>query len=243
MRTVDFAKLNLQEGDRVLDLGCGEGRHMHAVYFAKEEIQAVGVDLLLEDVQKARKGFLDFPDLDPSSPRSFGFSVGDALKLPFADGTFDKVICSEVLEHIPDYLGAVKEINRVLKPGGTFGVSVPRFWPERICWALSEDYHNTPGGHVRIFRESQLRGAVQAQGLSFLKRHWAHGLHSPYWWIRCAVGVRDDKNFFVRTYHRFLAWDIVKRPLLTRLLEKIADPLMGKSVVMYFHKSLPKSGA
>ena len=56
-------------------------------------------------------------------------------------------------------------------------------------------------------------------------------------WIRCAVGVRDDDNWAVKLYHSFLAWDIVKRPLLTRLLEKIADPLMGKSVVMYFHKS------
>jgi len=236
VRTVDFNRLNLQEGDRVLDLGCGEGRHMHAVYFAKDTVHAVGVDLLLDDVKKARQSFVDFPDLDPASPRSFGFSVATALTLPFADDTFDKVICSEVLEHIPDYVGAVKEITRVLKPGGTLGVSVPRYWPERICWALSEDYHNTPGGHVRIFRESQLRGAVEAQGLTFRTRHWAHGLHSPYWWIRCAVGVRDDDNICVRTYHRFLAWDIVKRPLLTRLLEKMADPLMGKSVVMYFHK-------
>lgn len=236
MRTVNFDTLRLDEGDRVLDLGCGEGRHMHAVYFARERIQAVGVDLLFDDVAKARQGFLDFPDLDPSSPRRFGFAVGDALRLPFEDGTFDKVICSEVLEHIPDYMGAVAEITRVLKPGGLLGVSVPRYWPERICWALSEDYHNTPGGHVRIFTEGQLRGAVEAQGLAFLRRHWAHGLHSPYWWIRCAVGVRNDANPLVRAYHAFLAWDIVKRPLLTRALEKIADPLMGKSVVMYFAK-------
>ena len=95
---------------------------------------------------------------------------------------------------------------------------------------------------MRIFSEGQLRGAVEAQGLSFLQRHWAHGLHSPYWWIRCAVGVRNDENVFVRTYHRFLAWDIVDRPWLTRMLEKIADPLMGKSVVMYFHKA-PQGGS
>jgi len=236
VRTVDFDTLRLGEGNRVLDLGCGQGRHMHAVYFAREGVHAVGVDLLFDDVAKARQGFIDFPDLDPASPGSFGFAVGDALRLPFENATFDRVICSEVLEHIPDYMGAVREIIRVLKPGGYLGISVPRYWPERICWALSEDYHNTPGGHVRIFNERELRGAVESQGLVFLRRHWAHGLHSPYWWIRCAVGVGNESNPLVRAYHSFLAWDIVDRPWLTRALEKVADPLMGKSVVMYFAK-------
>ena len=57
----------------------------------------------------------------------------------------------EVLEHIIDYQSAV-EINRILKPQGKLAVSVPKFFPEWICWKLSLDYRNTPGGHVRIFK-------------------------------------------------------------------------------------------
>ena len=141
-----------------------------------------------------------------------------------------------MLEHIPDYKQAVAEIDRILKPGGTLAVSVPRFWPEWVCWALSDDYHNEPGGHVRIFRESELKGAVEARGLSFFHRHFAHGLHSPYWWLKCAVGVKREDVKLVNLYKRFLEWDILQRPWLTRTLEKIAGPLMGKSVVLYFTK-------
>ena len=163
-------------------------------------------------------------------------TVGNALLLPFVDGTFDVVVCSEVLEHIPDYKQAVKEITRILKPGGKLAVSVPRKWPEKICWALAEGYHNTPGGHVRIFEASTLRSDIEGAGLLFFRKHWAHGLHSPYWWLQCLIWSRRDTSWAVKTYHRFLLWEILKRPLLTRLLGKIADPLMGKSVVLYFDK-------
>ena len=66
--------------------------------------------------------------------------------------------------------------------------------------------------------------------------HHAHGLHSPYWWLRCAVGVDDDSHRLVRAYHRLLAWDITRRPLATRALEAVLAPLMGKSVVIYAEK-------
>ena len=130
---------------------------------------------------------------------------------------------------------AVPETNPS-EPGGTLAVSVPRYWPEWICWALSEEYHNEPGGHVRIFRTGQLKKDVSENGLSFFHRHWAHGLHSPYWWLRCAVGVKNTKSKLVAAYHRFLVWDLVKQPWLTRTLEALAAPLMGKSVVLYFTK-------
>ena len=72
--------------------------------------------------------------------------------LPFADGTFDRVIASEVLEHIPDDGAAMAELARVLRPGGTMAVTVPRCGPEAVNWALSDEYHDVPGGHVRIYR-------------------------------------------------------------------------------------------
>ena len=235
MQTIDLNTLGLKDGERVLDLGCGQGRHVHAMYY-HAVCHVVGVDLGFDDVQRTREGFRACPDLDPQSKRVCSLAVGNALRLPFADATFDKVLCSEVLEHIPDYEQAITEINRVLKPGGTLAVSVPRYWPERVCWALSDDYHNEPGGHVRIFRTGVLKRAIRRHPLRFLKRHWAHGLHSPYWWLKCAVGVKRTDSRLVNLYHRFLVWDIVKQPRLTRILEAIAAPLMGKSVVLYFAK-------
>lgn len=235
MQTIDLNVLGLRDGQRALDLGCGAGRHVHAMYY-HAQCHVVGLDLGYEDVRQTRDGFGAGPDLDPQTQRSFSLTVGNALSLPFPDASFDKVLCSEVLEHIPDYEQAVAEIDRILKPGGTFAVSVPRFWPERVCWALSDDYHNEPGGHVRIFRESQLKSAVENRGLSFFHKHFAHGLHSPYWWLKCAVGVKREDVKAVNLYKRFLEWDITQAPWLTRTLEKIAGPLMGKSVVLYFTK-------
>ncbi len=235
MHTVDLKRLRLKPGARALDLGCGEGRHVHALYYGAE-MHMVGLDLSFEDVVKVREGFATAPDMNPPKGRSFSLGVGNALHLPFADESFDLIVCSEVLEHIPDYGRALEEITRILKPGGQLAVSVPRFWPEWVCWKLASAYHLAPGGHVRIFKTRELREAVKANGFAHTGGHWAHGLHSPYWWLQCAVWESKETNWLVRQYHRFLCWDILKRPLLTRLLEKLADPLMGKSVVFYFDK-------
>ncbi len=234
MQTVDFAHFPLQAGDTVLDLGCGEGRHVISAY-VEGEVHSIGVDLCLDDLKTTRDKFADF-DEPANDAKTFGLSSANALQLPFADNTFDKVICSEVLEHIPEYEGALKEIERVLKPGGLFCASVPRRWPEKICWALSEDYYNVPGGHVRIFHASALRREIEALGFDHYHRHWAHALHAPFWWLKCLFWDKQDSNWLVSQYHRLLVWDLMEQPTLTRTLEKLMNPIMGKSVVMYFRK-------
>ncbi len=161
---------------------------------------------------------------------------GDPTAMPFADGAFDRVIAAEVLEHIPGDQRALHEITRVLRPGGVAAVTVPSWLPERICWSLSDDYHNVPGGHVRIYTRPELEAKLRAAGLSVGAHHHAHGLHSPYWWLKCAVGVHDDGHPLARAYHRLLVWDIVKRPKVTRLAERALDPVIGKSLVIYAEK-------
>lgn len=234
MQTVEFSHFPLASGDWVLDLGCGEGRHVISAYVAAD-VHSVGIDLSLEDLQTTREKFADFEE-PGNQAKSFGLSSASALALPFADNTFDKVICSEVLEHIDDYQAALREIERVLKPGGLFCASVPRRWPEQICWALSEGYYQTPGGHLRIFRASRLRGEIEHLGFDHYYRHWAHALHAPFWWLQCLFWDSRDDSWLVRQYHRLLVWDLMERPAVTRVLEKLMNPLMGKSVVMYFRK-------
>jgi hypothetical protein len=146
------------------------------------------------------------------------------------------VIAAEILEHIPQDTAAMAELTRVVRPGGTVAVSVPRWLPERVCWALSSEYHEVEGGHVRIYGRSQLIDRLEATGLEHVDTHYAHALHSPYWWLKCAVGVNNEDARLPREYHRLLVWDIMRRPWLTRTAERVLDPFIGKSLVVYFTK-------
>jgi ubiquinone/menaquinone biosynthesis C-methylase UbiE len=236
VQTVDFTHFPLRAGDVVLDLGCGEGRHVISAY-VEQDVHSIGVDLDFADLLTTRDKFLPF-DQPANEARTFGLSMANALELPFADNTFDRVICSEVLEHIPDYSAALTEIERVLKPGGLFCASVPRTWPERICWACSAAYHQVEGGHLRIFKARELRRQIEERGFNHYHRHWAHALHAPFWWLKCIFWDSQDNNWLIRQYHRFLVWDLLDRPWFTRTLEKLLNPLLGKSVVMYFRKEM-----
>ncbi len=164
------------------------------------------------------------------------FCTTDAATLPFKDFYFDVVICSEVLEHIPDHHPVIHEFERVLKQGGILAISIPRYFPERICWMLSNAYHLTEGGHVRIYRKKRLIALLCTAGFKLKTSHHAHSLHTPYWWLKCLVGPTRTDNLAVNLYHRFLTWDIMTRPRFTKQLEQLLNPIMGKSLVLYFKK-------
>ena len=239
MLTINFQHMALSSGDKVLDLGCGEGRHVISAYMA-HDIQAVGVDLSFKDLKISAERFAHFAEAN-NSKKSFSLSTSNALSLPFADNCFDAVICSEVLEHIPDYESVLVEITRVLKPNGVFAASVPRAWPEKICWALSSAYHEVEGGHIRIFNARKLRSDIESRGFSYYRGHWAHALHVPFWWLKCLFWNKQEQSKLIAAYHKLLVWDLMKKPWLTQTLDKLLNPLMGKSVVMYFRKQVPSA--
>ncbi len=229
-------------GTRVLDLGCGAGRH--AFEALRRGAHVTALDSGAGELADVTAMFAAMSEAGEAPPGATGRAVrGDATAMPFADGTFDRVIAAEVLEHIPGDQQAMNEIARVLAPGGIAAVTVPAWLPERICWALSDDYHNVPGGHVRIYTRPELEAKLTRAGLAVGAHHHAHGLHSPYWWLKCAVGVHDDDHPLARAYHRLLVWDIMKRPAATRLTERALNPLIGKSLVVYAEKIVQPNGA
>jgi SAM-dependent methyltransferase len=235
MLTVDFSRLSIRPGTRLLDLGSGAGRH--AFEAGRRGAQVVALDLdhaELERVAAVAAAMAEAGELQV--PASIITSVGDATRMPFPDDTFDIVIASEVMEHIPADQVAIGEVARVLRPGGLAAVTVPAWLPERICWLLSDDYHNVRGGHIRIFTRNELETKLARAGLQVGEHHHAHALHSPYWWLKCAVGVHDDDNPLASAYHKLLVWDIMRKPAVTQLADRALNPLIGKSLVVYATK-------
>ena len=235
MLTVDFDRLGVGPGTTVIDVGCGAGRHTFEAY--RRGASVVGFDQSASDLNDVDT-MLQAMRAEGEVPLSAkGEAVkGDALDLPYPDGTFDCVIASEILEHVPEDDRAISELVRVLKPGGSLAITVPRWLPEKICWLLSDEYHANEGGHIRIYKADELRDKITARGLKFTHTHHAHSLHSPFWWLKCAVGVEESEHPAVNAYHRLLVWDMMQRPLLTRVAEATLNPLIGKSVALYFDK-------
>lgn len=235
MLTVDFDRLQLRRGHTMLDMGCGGGRHAFAALRRGARVVALDMDGgELKDVQATVTAMVELGELPQGAPG--GQVQGDALALPFPDGTFDRIVASEILEHILDDEGAIAELARVLKRGGRMAVTVPARFPERINWALDYHYNDTPGGHIRIYRQRDLESRLERAGLWLRGSHHAHALHSPYWWIRCAGGVENTDRLVARKYHDMLVWQLMKNPRWLARVDRALNPVIGKSLVVYVEK-------
>jgi len=263
METIDIRELDLGDGDRLLDVGCGDGRHVRGALAHSDGVFAVGTDLSLRRLRDAFRKFWEFPLRGSGS-----LVMSDLHRLPFAASRFQAVVCSEVLEHLHDYRSAIREMARVLQPGGTLAISVPMFLSEKGCWKLSDDY---PGeaGHLRIFRTRELVSAFEKEGLRKIRSHGTHAFHTPFWWLMCCTGEllplaqnpdpfeheagtrawwrewyeggKQHPSRLVSAYYGFLVWYEQNRGGILGTLETLLNPVLGRSHVLYFRKPAPSN--
>ena len=233
MLTFNLDKYTLNTNGIMLDVGCGEGRHIFGIMQQNPLMQCIGLDMDKKSLKKAEEGYAYFKTLSQAGAE---FIIGSAYSIPLPNNSVDIVICSEVLEHLHEYNDAINEIHRVLKPGGKFYASVPASWPEKICWALSKDYQNQPGGHLRIFNQKSLIEEIKLSGFNYLSSEKFHSIHSPYWWLRCLFWKSQDSNFFVNKYKKLLEKHILEKPKFLDSIDKFLNPIMGKSFAMYLEK-------
>jgi 2-polyprenyl-3-methyl-5-hydroxy-6-metoxy-1,4-benzoquinol methylase len=240
--TVDFDRLDVGVGCKAIDIGAGAGRHSYEMF--RRGADVIAFDQSESDMAAVAEMFdaMIAEGEVPASAKARA-EVGDALRLPYSDGAFDVVLMSEILEHIPDDTDAIAEMVRILKPGGLAAVTVPRYWPEKVCWAFSDEYHANEGGHIRIYKASELADKLRDAGLEVTGTGHAHALHAPYWWLKCAVGVEKNDNALVKAYHKLLVWDMMSAPKLTRVGEQVLNPVIGKSVILYLRKPLSGSNS
>jgi SAM-dependent methyltransferase len=225
----------LVRGERLLDLGAGGGRHAFEAMRRGARVTALDYSAAdLKDAVAVAGAMLAGGEVTDAVWA--GAVNGDAMQLPVPDASFDRVIVSEVLEHIWDDERALVEIVRVLREGGRVAATVPTRWPERVSWAINHRYHDTPGGHVRIYRQRDLEAKLEKAGCFLRGSHHAHAFHSPYWWLKCAYGLDNTEATPVRKYHDFLCHLIEHNPTWARVTERALNPVLGKSLVVYGEK-------
>jgi SAM-dependent methyltransferase len=233
--TVDLARLELKPGERLLDAGCGEGRHCFGGL--SRGARVVGVDLDLDSLRLASKRLRK----EAAAGGSLGEMLqGNTFALPFRDETFDKVICSEVMEHVHDYRAAARELARVTKPGGMVAVTIPTATSEHLYLRTGDDYFESLGGHIRIFRPRELAKGLAEAGLSTKGVGFAHGLHTPYWILRSAMHLPDaDESALVRAYRLFLIQATGSKFMAK--LEGWLNYVCPKSLILYAEKPAASS--
>lgn len=237
MLTVDLARLGVVAGDRVLDLAGGPGRHAYELYRRGAHVTAVGRD----PGDLAGVGaLLDAMDAAGEAPIGARASVveSEATALPFADATFAHAVVSDVLEHTHDDVGAIAEVVRVLRPGGTLAVVVPRRTPERMRRALTDEARPVVGEPLRVYRASDLAGMLYRAGVFGTGYDHAHALQTPGWLLRSAMGARREGKAAVAAYERSAESDTGRGPRLARAADRALNPLLGRSVVLYGRKSM-----
>lgn len=237
---VDFRRhFHVQPGERVLDLGCGNGRH--TLEAARYPGRIVGVDISREDLQAAKFMYDDLKR--KGAVGRADFIIGDAQNLPFKDGAFDKSLCTETFEHVPDDRRSIDEFLRVTKPDAQVCVSVPAYWPERAYWSLSWEYWHSPGGHVRWYRPDEMRGILEEHGMTVEFQRRRHASQSLYWFLRCIHGLPNENFPPVK-----LTWKLInvhhnRRIKALEYIETLASLLIGKDLILYGRKRRDKRGA
>ncbi len=233
MLTVDFDLLDVGPGHVFLDAGCGGGRHSYEAL--RRGARVVAMDYDLEECKRVLYSFSAADKAETKSGGAWDMVRGDVLCLPFANDSVDRVICAEVCEHLHEDFRVLRGMHDILAPGGRIAITVPTTFSEKLYGWIEPFYFENPGGHVRIFTPRELEKKIRAAGLEVYAIRHAHGLHTPYWALRCIFGLEDENHPVSGAYKKFLDMAIMS-PFITALEKKALDKVCPKSIIFYAFK-------
>ncbi len=235
-QSIDPALLDIAPTDRVIDLGCGTGRHV--LELSKQPADIIGADISRNDIRAGRY-LLEIMRRRHEVKARVHWLQTAGERLPFKDGAFDRVICTETLEHVDDEHVLARELVRVLKPGGILAVSVPDEFSEKIFWKLSKNYRTHAGGHVRIFERGDIVRLMRTSGLEPYAVRYRHSLETAYWLSHIAFWSDWGKQGPITSaFRRILDSQRARQSSVVTALDDIGNRILPKSIVVYSRKPL-----
>ena len=197
-------ELGIQRDARTLDVGSGTGANLRLLAELGFE-RVLGLDRSEEAIRYCGEKAL--PPVEH----------GDLCELPFAEGDFDLVIATDVLEHVEDEARAVGELRRVLRPGGRLIVTVPAF---QSLWGLQDRVSH----HKRRYRRRELEARLREGGLEVARSfYFNYLLFAPIWLARqllrlLRIELASENEINTSLLNSILArvfsWDVRSAPHL-----------------------------
>jgi ubiquinone/menaquinone biosynthesis C-methylase UbiE len=219
-----------EQKDIVLDAGTGLGHLLHELSPRCSQIYAIDTNLDFLKRVRPRIGETNIVLLQ-----------ADIRRIPFGPSRFTKVICTEVLEHLPEPLPAIEEFHRLLKPGGICVIAVPTRFSERLYSILNQDYSQNQQEHVTILRKNQWTALFRSAGFDITAIRNENFQPALYWIFRNIFPIRYDPQSGLTLENKFtdrVFWFTVSR--LNRLtlggLDKVGKRIFPKSWYFYLVK-------
>jgi acetyltransferase-like isoleucine patch superfamily enzyme/SAM-dependent methyltransferase len=215
--------------DVVLDVGCGMGGM--ATFSAQRGARLILVDTNEANLGQARARLAAYPGLRLET------HVGDAHRLPLASGVADKIICTEVLEHVEDPAAVMAELYRVGRPGAQYLITVPGTAQEMLQKRLAHPSYFERPNHIRIFDPESFATLVSGGGL-VIERTMNHGF---FWSIWMALFWQAEVPLSDATSHPSLdlwarTWAEVLKGRQARHVQSVLDEFLPKSQIIIASK-------
>jgi SAM-dependent methyltransferase len=229
LEVVDLDLLGAWPGARVLDVGCGVGRLL--LRLQEHGCHVIGADILRRDLLSAQR------HLAGNRPPSTVVQA-DGGRLPFVDSSFDFVACTETLEHAADAALMLRELARVLRPGGRLVVSVPDTLPELVAYRFYDLYRDDPFGHRRIYTRGRIVRAVEVAGLRVYARRLRNSVEAVYWTLLFLLDACPYmRPWAVAALNRWRDRSNEEPySLLYHVLDEAGNRFLPKSIVVYAEK-------
>lgn len=229
-----FTGFKISEYDKILDVGCGDGSH--SLFCGR-----LGAAVVFADIDAARVDALAKRFNDYGLHHCEGL-VTDTAPLPIKDCTFDKVIATEVLEHVDDPRSFMEELVRVGKPGAQYLLAVPGEASESVQQVLAPPAYFEKPNHIRIFRAQQFEDLVKTSGLIVESQH-TYGFYHSIWWSLFWTCDHDLSEPWHPLLHQWT--DLWKNILNSRdgaKIKRALDRALPKSQVLVARKPREEEG-
>lgn len=218
--------MDAPDGAVVLDIGCGE--HPHSAFFMDRPVTIVLADIdpeVLDRAQAAAKARGTVAQLQ--------ILQTDTDPLPLPDASVDRIICTEVLEHVTDPQQFLGELVRVARPGARILLAVPDHRCEQLQKSFAAPEHFLPPNHIRVFEPGELVGLAESYGLEVTHQQFDGFFHTIWWlffWISAQPDLKPPWAPLLESWSQ--TWDILLDSDRGLALKRELDQVLPKSEII-----------